>query len=100
MTVTSKIQNYQDIATETSLSAVCCSIKEWKKTLRRKKKQHTVERLEEASEEVWSMDDINIFLDNQEVWSFMDHTLKSARKGHHVSRNLKFISRILMPLFY
>ena len=34
---------------------MCCSIKEWKKTLRKKKKQHTVERLEEASEEVWSI---------------------------------------------
>lgn len=58
----------------------------WKKTLRSAKKQHTVERMERASEEVWSMDAINLLLDNKVVWSSMDQTMKKAQQDQHVRK--------------
>ena len=75
----------QGLVESESFSTVCCSIREWKKILRRAKKQHTVERLEEASELTWTMTDLNTFLDNKRVWSFIDNTIKIAsRRDRHV----------------
>ena len=66
-------------------TSILTSIGEWKKTLRKKKKEHALERLEEASEKTWSMETMNSFLDNKDVWSFFDKTYKKIKKGHQVN---------------
>ena len=60
----------------------------WKKTLRSAKKTHTIQRMEAASDEVWSMDEINALLDNAAVWSSMDQTIRRAKRDGHVRKKL------------
>ena len=62
--ITHYLIHNEGLITTRAAQRVAEQTKVWKKTLRSAKKTHTIQRMEAASDEVWSMDEINALLNN------------------------------------
>ena len=55
-------------------------INAWKKFLRKERKKKNIERMEKLSESNMSYDQINISLENKEMWKRFDSTIKALKR--------------------